>query len=60
MKTAPINEARLSAGGPWKRWLLAAGALWALATLPQAQAADTLLVGPQDGPTALQLSLIHI
>ena len=54
MKTAPLNEARLSAGGPWKRWLLAAGALWALATLPQAQAADTLLVGPQDGPTALQ------
>lgn len=53
-QTAPISEGRLPAGGYLRRGLATAWVLSAFAGLPQALAAETLLVGPQDGPSALQ------
>lgn len=53
-RSAPISACRLSARGLIQRWLVAAWALAILAGLPQARAADRLLVGPQEGPSALQ------
>jgi hypothetical protein len=52
--SASIPTCRQPAGGFILRWLVAAWALAMLAGPPQAQAADKLLVGPQEGASALQ------